>query len=182
MASQEKTTNGLIAVSLTNVVLAYLMNSAMSKIWSATNTLQLMSQFALISLVKYPSSTTNMFEAIIKIVTFELVPEEYYEPLKEALLDLESDMPYANEYPFLQFETGFILSSMFTAFVILFVITVLYCVQYLLYICMKHYNICPEFQEKLQAKLVKRHGLYMRFLIESSMEIFVCTLVEVMMR
>ena len=137
VATQKKTTDGLIYVSLTNAALAFVLNSAMSKIWSATNTLQVMTQFALISLVKYPSSTTNMFEAIITIVTFELVPEEYYEPLKELLLDLESDIPYASEYPFLQFETGFILNSMFTAFVILFLITVSYLVQYVLYMCMK---------------------------------------------
>lgn len=123
-----------------------------------------------------------MFEAIIKIVTFEFVPEEYYEPLKEALLDLESDIPYASEYPFLQFETGFILSSMFTAFVILFVFSTSFFVMYLLHTCMNRNGVCAQFQDKLKTKLSSRYSLYLRFLIESSMEIFVCTLVEMMMR
>ena len=78
-ASQTQAMNNLIVASLFNVVLAYLMNSAMSLVWSATNTLQLVTHFALISLVRYPSCTTNMFEAILKIVTFELIPESIYQ-------------------------------------------------------------------------------------------------------
>ena len=93
--------NNLIVASLFNVVLAYLMNSAMSLVWSATNTLQLVTHFALISLVRYPSCTTNMFEAILRIVTFELIPQNIYAPLQELMLDLPSDIGYSDKFLFL---------------------------------------------------------------------------------
>ena len=118
--------NNLIVASLTNVILAYVMNSAMSQVWSATNTLQLITHFALINLVKYPSCTINTFEALIKIVTFELIPESIYDPYRSMILKLESDISYSEKFLFLEYGTGFILHSMFMVFVVVFFTTVSY--------------------------------------------------------
>ena len=40
-------------------------------------------------------------EVIIKIVTFEMIPEDVYGPLRERILNIKSDIPYANEFLFL---------------------------------------------------------------------------------
>lgn len=174
--------NNLIVASLFNVVLAYLMNSAMSLVWSATNTLQLVTHFALISLVRYPPCTTNMFEAIIKIVTFELIPESIYAPLQDLLLDLPSDIGYSDKFLFLGYETGYILSSMFMMTLIVILTSISYCAYYGVYLLTKTYDIFPQIKKKVKAKLVERHGFYIRLLIESSLELIICFLTEMVMK
>ena len=38
---------------------------------------------------------------MINVVTFELIPEDQYEPYKEMLLDMDSDIAYSRQYVFL---------------------------------------------------------------------------------
>ena len=61
VSTQISTTNSFIFANLVNVAITYSMSATMSQVWSATNTLQLLSHIALIDLVKYPSCTINMF-------------------------------------------------------------------------------------------------------------------------
>ena len=182
VTTQKSTTEKLYAGSVALATITYFMSLAMSLVWSAISTLQLLSHIALINLVKYPACTVNMFKAIIRMVTFELIPEFLYGPLKEMVLDMESDIPYSREYLFLGYETGFILDSMFTAFIIVTCTTVWYLLEYLLYTYLKSKEIHPERQKKLKTSLDERHGFYLRALMELSMEIFVCFMVEIIMK
>ena len=65
------------------------MNAAFGFIWSALNILQIIS-FMIISKVKLPGVTNELYEPILKIVTFDVVPESIYGPLQEYLFD---DLP-----------------------------------------------------------------------------------------
>ena len=67
---------------------------AFTLIWSALNILQIIS-FMVISKVRLPSVTNVLYEQILQIVTFEIVPEDFYAPLMDYLLDdLPSDYIY----------------------------------------------------------------------------------------
>ena len=60
--------------------------------------------------------------------------------------------------------------------------TIIYCIQYCVYYITKQYDIFPQVKKKMKAKLVERHGFYLRLLIESSMELIICFLVEMFMK
>lgn len=98
------------------------------------------------------------------------------------MFDLPSDIGYSDKFLFLEYETGYILSSMFMMTIIVLLTTIIYCIQYCVYYITKQYDIFPQVKKKMKAKLVERHGFYLRLLIESSMELIICFLVEMFMK
>ena len=71
---------------------------------------------------------------------------------------------------------------MFMMTLIVLLTTIAYCGQYLVYKITKEYDIYPQIKKKMKAKLVERHGFYIRLLIESSLELIICFLVEIFMK
>lgn len=73
------------------------MNASFSLIWSALNILQIIS-FMVVSKLKIPAVTNVLYEQILKLVTFDVIPEEYYTPFLESLFnDLPSDYIYQEQ-------------------------------------------------------------------------------------
>lgn len=56
---------------------------------------------------------------LIKVVNFEVVPEEVFNPVLEVIFPLESDITFSQDFNDMGYETGFTLVSMFTYNVLL---------------------------------------------------------------
>ena len=60
--------------------------------------------------------------------------------------------------------------------------TIFYCLLYLIFYVTKTFGIFPRIKRRTKEKLVGRHGFYVRLLIESSLELIICILVEIFMK
>ena len=61
----------------------------------------------------YPQCTSDLFEVLINLAAFDLVPEDYYQPIQEWLLPLPSDYGLTYSFIELEYETGYIMVTMF---------------------------------------------------------------------
>ena len=114
-----------------------ILSAAMNKVWSAANTLQLVAHLSQIRIAKYPACITFFLGKLIKMVNFEVVPEELFNPVLEFVFPLESDITFSQDFNDMGYETGFALVSMFTYNCILMYGALYYSYYYLVY---KHYK------------------------------------------
>ena len=69
--------------------------------------------------MKFPSSSTVVFEIVLGLVTFDVLPEELYGPVRDYLIEVPSDIVFYQHIAEAGFETGYILISAFLTFVFL---------------------------------------------------------------
>ena len=81
----------------------------------------------------YPQCTTDLFEVLISLAAFDLVPEDYYQPVQEWLLPLPSDYGLTYAFIELEYETGYIMVTMFFVLFLVALQTVYYIIFFLVY-------------------------------------------------
>lgn len=133
--------------------------------------------------VKFPSNSNAFFQQILSLVTFDIVPEEYYSPLRNWIFDdLPSDYFYHEQVAQAGFETGYIYVSMFFTFILItfFLLSVL--LNFLIYNCFKSCKPCKNRVDKSKEKLKEFHGEMIRLFIELCLDIGICGSIEFIMR
>ena len=125
----------------------------MNKVWSAANTLQLVAHLSQIRIAKYPACITFFLGKLIKMVNFEVVPEEFFNPVLEVVFPLESDMTFSQDFSDMGYETGFGLVSMFTYNVILMYGGLYYSYNYMVYKHYKSKKTNPNLRKKAKKNL-----------------------------
>ena len=61
----------------------------------------------------YAQCTADLFGILIDLAAFDIVPEEYYEPVQQYLLPFKSDYAYSHGFVEIGYESGHMLQSMF---------------------------------------------------------------------
>lgn len=61
--------------------------------WSAANILQIITLYPLVEL-KYSANTIDMFSMVNKLVTFELIPEDITNAVRDFFFVMPSDVPF----------------------------------------------------------------------------------------
>ena len=120
---------------LVNIVITYLMNAVMSQVWSAANILQIIAFMSVIKM-KFPSSSVELFEMILGLVTFDIIPEEFYEPIRDSIFTLPSDIFYYQQIQDAGIQTGYILIESFMTFVLLGVMIL----GFIMHFCIYHWT------------------------------------------
>ena len=145
----------------------------MSQVWSAVNILQITTLLGFIG-AKLPACLTDLLIQIYKIVTFELIPEDYYQPVAEAILPMPSDIAFSAQFIVFEEELGYIIYAMFLPFFGILYFTLFYLANYILFKITK--------KKKYYAKYQKIYGFYVRTFVELSLELTFLGLVELVMR
>ena len=68
----------------------------------------------------YPQCVKDLFDVMIELAAFDIVPEDYYQPWQELILPFKSDYGYSHGLIELGYETGHILVTMFLIGFIIF--------------------------------------------------------------
>ena len=137
----------------------------------------------LLSKVKIPGVTSTLYEQILTIVSFEIIPESYYSPLLEYILDdLPSDYIFNDKVAQGGYETGYILVSMFLAFLFLSLYLLKAFGNFVLAHLCKNVGICKARVEISRQQLKELPGELIRLFIELCLDISVCGSIEILMR
>lgn len=115
-------------------------------------------------------------------MTFDLIPEEYVEPVAEKVLQLPSDYAFSEEFINFGEESAYILMLMFLPFATIILTTLYYLSLLLFYKLAKALNICKNRRRKAKQSFFDIYSFYTRFLMEMSLEFSVLGLVELVVR
>jgi len=113
----------LMGFSIINFLIAFSLGALLLYVWSIANVLQLITLYPVLDIPLH-SNTSDLFAKINKLVSFDIMPEELQNYMIEFLMDLPSDIPYYSRFADLGFETGYILATLFSQFIILIIGTV----------------------------------------------------------
>lgn len=167
-------------MTILSIIINYLLQAAFSQIWSAAYALQLITYLTLINIM-YPQCTSDLFETLINLAAFDLIPEDQYQPYQEWLLPFPSDYGLTYNLIELGYETGHIMVSMFF---VLFLITlqILYYVFFLLiYKFTKNCWKSKRLNDYAKKCLVDRYSFFLRSILGCCLEICVSSFIEISM-
>ena len=74
------TADSLSNTGLASTLISFLLNAGFQLIWSALNILQIIS-FMSVCKMKLPANSSELFDKILGIVTFDVIPEAAYGPI-----------------------------------------------------------------------------------------------------
>ena len=80
-----------------------------------------------------PQCTIDLFEVFINLASFDLIPEDYYRPIQEWLLPFPSDYGPSYTLMELDYETGYIMVTMFFVLFLLALQSLKYIFFFLVY-------------------------------------------------
>lgn len=98
----------------------------------------------------YAQCTVDMFDTMISLAAFDIVPEEYYVPIQKYLLPFKSDYGYSHGFIEIGYESGHMLESMFFVTFMVFLQFVYYIFFYGVYLFFK--RIVPSTRVQSYAK------------------------------
>ena len=116
------------------------------------------------------------------MVNFEVVPEEVVNPVQNFIFPLESDITYSQDFNEMGYETGFTLVSMFTYNVILLYGGLYYSYYYLVYKHFKKRKTQPNLRKTAKKNLKDRYAFFLRMIIEGTLNLMICSFLEIVMK
>ena len=162
-------------------LISYGKNLAMSQVWSAMNSLQVISHMILIDM-KFPANTMQLFEDVKSLVSFEIVPGEVYGPLQELMIDLPSDKFYHEQANQVGYETGYIIGSMFLTFALLSLVILRLLIDKLVVKFLNKFKCCEKMVNGSKERLASAHGEFIQIFIELCLDITICGSIEIFMK
>ena len=130
----------------------------------------------------YAQCTVDLFDIMIDLAAFDIVPEEYYVPIQEYLLPFESDYGYSHGFIEIGYESGHMLQTMFFLTFLVFLQFLYYIFFYGVYIFFKKVYTVQRVQVYAKSCLVDRYSFFQRTLLGCCLEIFVSGLIEIIMK
>lgn len=175
--SQEEAAGNLNKALVINAIFSYLFNSVMSMVWSATNILQVITLYPLVQLT-YTQSNISLFSQINKIVTFDLIPEEIMNTVRDFIFTMPSDVPFSTGFHELEFESGYIIVNFFTQFIILLYFGAIYSTAY--FVSQLSFSI--RWKDRMKSFYERVNAFYLKVFLEVSLELSIISLIELIMR
>ena len=160
----------------------------MSQVWSAMNALQVIVYLIFLP-IKFPSATVELFNHIYNLVTFDIVPEQIADPIRQFIINPPSDIIFAPTFSKMNV-SGYIVINMFLPLLFFVIYLFLVVLHYINYNITKRIHCRSQCLEKFIRKSEKYSkevidGIYnflIRTLIELSLEISVSSLIEIIMK
>lgn len=131
--------------------------------------------------IVYPQCTVDLFGTLINLASFDLIPEDYYQPVQEWMLPLPSDYGLSYNLIELGYETGYIMVGMFFILFLLALQSLSYLVFFLVYKVTKKYWKSKKLNDYAKAQLVDRYSFYQRSLLGCALEFCVSAFIELVM-
>ena len=119
---------------------------------------------------------------MIELAAFDLIPEDYYQPVQEYILPIESDYGYSHSLIEIGYETGHILVTMFMKGLILVLQFFYYVFFFMIYKCTKRISKLKKLNDYSKSCLVDRYSFFQRTLLGCSLEIGIAGFIEITMR
>lgn len=126
---------------IANVLISYFVNSALSHIYSIANALQLIVHLLMIE-QKVPEVTLTVISPIVKLVNFDVIPEEVMQQFTGKYINLKVTRKFSPTLGMIGADSGFFMLNLFTPLVFISISVIWYAVMYVLTLCLKSARHC----------------------------------------